>query len=193
MPSASWPPRPGLTNLRAAGSPEPNFPDVPGTLSPVHPGRLPAHALECGPAGDGLTDKNTPAARARGRDEGQSPPSGAATPSHGVRDQQYREERAPPTPPPSQPVGRAHRAPHAPRLRLPLPSRLLKAFNKDFIFPGAGAAGRSLYNLRGGRAGDQCCPVPGRRGDEDPGRSGGGHLGTACLRASPGTPDPAPW
>lgn len=82
-----------------------------------------------------------------------------------------------------------HRAPCS----VALPSFLLKAFNKDFIFPPTLAAvRRSLYNLLGWEEGERHCPAPRRWSGVDPG-SGRGRLGTACLQASLGMPDPACW
>lgn len=120
-------------------------------------------------------------------DAGQSPPSGcgyALTRGEGPAVPGGAER----LPRPPEPALRAHPGTACPRLLLP--SLLLKAFNKDFIFPPARAARCSLYNLLGGGTGEQRCPAPGRRGSLDPGR-GGGRLGTACLRASLGMPAPA--
>lgn len=89
--------------------------------------------------------------------------------------------RLPPTPPPPGPEAACSHALRALRLALRLPSFLVKAFNKDFIFPPTLAAVRSLYNLLDWEEG-KGRPAPGRRSSLDPG-SGGGRLATACLRA----------
>lgn len=111
-------------------------------------------------------------------------PQGAAGPPAAPRGNGSGFRRSPRPPRPESP---------APSSSPSLPSFLVKAVNKDFIFPLAGAAGRrSLYNLLGLGTGERWSPAPRRRGGVDPGR-GGGHPGTARLRASPGMPDPARW
>ena len=80
---------------------------------------------------------------------------------------------SPPRPQPSPgPEAACSPALRALRLSLRLPSFLVKAFNKDFIFPPTLAAVRSLYNLLDWEEG-KSGPAPGRQNSLDPGSGGG--------------------
>lgn len=107
--------------------------------------------------------------------------------------QRFRE--GPECPPPlprrgsDKPLAPRHRAPDS----SPLPSFLVKAFNKDFIFPLTLAAVGSLYNLLRREEGKGGCPAPRRCGGVDPGSGGGRRLGAARFRARRGMRAPARW